>query len=302
MTKTGVKYFEPKTKIAFYLRIILFELMFMLPVVPRIKLYLKKLTIIRVVYLSSTLSLHIILVINWFMTIKYVKNDVKIINTLIKIWQQVNPERTNIKVKYINRKIYLYEIYSFTLLIIILCHQDYVRGRFFDTLSYTFFELLLLKSIYQKVNVLFLLSSIFKDLNKKITTDMNTFEDFQFFINIYNQLIAIGKKLNQINGYYFLAVSLNSFIWLTYNLYKFVVINVLSFEKFPTLNVSMSIYLSCTWTGLQIFHFTFVVIGCCLVEATANEFTYVFGDMVQRLLHDRKNRYYNKKVLPTHIH
>lgn len=292
-TETAIKYYVQRSFIYFYLRILLFLLMFFWPTKAVLMQFINNLSILRAVFLSSTISLHTIMFINYFKKTKYVKNEVKLMNRMITIWEKLNSLNQSVKERLINRKAYFFEIFSLTIIIIILCHQDYERKRFKDTLSYTFYELLLLKSIYQKVNILSLLATIFDDLNKE-SEDVATIEELHSLTSTYNDLVRLGREINKSNGLYCLTVTLNTFIWTTYNLYKFIVITLLSFSKFPTLNVKMSMYLSFTWTFLQLFHITLMVIACDRVHMKANRFIFAFGDIVNRLELKTKNRHHAK--------
>lgn len=253
-------------------RIILLEFIFVAPITPKIPEWIGQKTIIRYVYTFCTFSLHMFILLNYFLTVKNNTCTLKTLNNIVKVWKTLENNTTFYQTLLLKR-IYFYELLFMFIMLIIFLQQDYLREiAWQDTLAFTCSEILVLKIIFQKMQILLYIFYLFKTLNYKSKNGEIQFIDKAMIL--YHKINQITKQTNQYNGLFFLIITVNSFTWLIYNSYKFVVISL--YQDF-NLRTLVSFYLCFTWTGIQVFHLGTIVVTCQKVVDASNNFKFAIN-------------------------
>lgn len=260
-----VHFCVPECNTFFFIRIIFYELLFFSVIIPRLTTILTNINILRSVFIVSTISVQTLLMLNYYILISKREEYVKMLNNILNLWRCVSKSK-NFTYLFMNQRIYVYEIIFTIMVSTILLLQDLLAHQWQDAISYTLVEIFILQSIFEKINILYLLHTVMKELNltrKKY-----------FFVNVnsLSKNVCLFKYLfssfTKINCWFFLNLSFNTFIWVTYNTYKFIIMTIFEFSKFPTKNVKMSFVVSWTWTLLHIFQLVTLIV---IFEKIGNE-------------------------------
>ncbi|XP_028134276.2 uncharacterized protein LOC114329392 [Diabrotica virgifera virgifera] len=226
-----------------------------------------------VVFMLCTLSTQIMSMYRVFLYLRHGKSFVKILNSVIKIWKNLQGDNNLFRGIFVNRKIYCIQLLLIFFVVSLLATEDFIRGhQLTDMLSYSLTEILVLISILEKVNVILMFKKVFGVLRQRIKgSKMDSVED------IYDKYYALHKlleKYSKLNSGFFFYVIVNCFIWSMYNIYKFIILIFFEFTKFPTRNFSMSILLSFTWIFLHFFHLAILIWAYNKVNVEKKNFIY----------------------------
>lgn len=237
---------------------------------PRYALYFSRPYIVRIVYLLATFLDYIYFLSEFFTNIRCRKQIVNNSNEFIKIFCEFKREGDG---PYVRKRLFT-EIGIVTFVSLILVHLDYMRGIVSDFFGYTIIEIMMLKSIFRKVFMLTMILRAFKNINDKIA-EVNPIHIININ-NFYKKLQLVAMEVNSFNNVSYLVLSMKTFIFITYNMYKLIIFYQNS-SKFPSPNIILSWYLTAVWTPLYILHL-YVIISCCdEIESSIKKFKQILN-------------------------
>lgn len=263
-TSAGVKFCEEPVTWFYVLRFILYMVMFTVGKLPRYIIYFNNLWIVRLVYVVATFILYFYLFYEFYLTITKRKNFANIMNGIVKIYRDL---KLNDEAYF---KIFiLYEFCFISAVALVLIHQDYMRENLWDTFGYTLPEILCLKSIFLKAFLIAFFNRALLGLNAKAKTC--GILHMEKLTKTYQKLIYMAKEINELYGLTYLIISVQTFIWTIYNLYKIIILYQ-NYLKFPSPNITMSWCLSVVWIFLHAYHLTKIIYFCNKIQENASDF------------------------------
>nr|XP_023012959.1 uncharacterized protein LOC111502997 [Leptinotarsa decemlineata] len=173
---------------------------------------------------------------------------------------------------FVRRRFHVFHFLFMVIISGVLITQDIIRRQFKDIPTYTLAELLLSMSILERVNVLLLFEDILGDLLLELKR--NNIISIQRLFRNYERLSNYVVEFTRLHSWYLLSLVTNTFLWIMYNVYKFIILHFFEFRKFPTTNFTMSFILSWTFTSLQIFHLAILIWAFGRVKKKQRDFKF----------------------------
>lgn len=254
-----------KLSIFYYARIIIFAALFTTAKLRRTFEYLRNFFLVRGVFLIATNLTSVIVILIWYNHIRKQKKFVKVYNSLQTYAYDLCDAKT---IQNELDEILMYEFIACIIIFASISTADLINGRISDFVAYTLPEIFVFLSILNFSNILFILKSKCKHVNKKLRSlESYSFEGMR---NIYIHLKLITQDLNKLYGFFILILTTHSFIWVTHNFYKFI-----SMHQFgrPTPNMLLSYYISIVWNSLHIAHIVIIIILCDGIQKENKSFT-----------------------------
>ncbi|CAH1968373.1 unnamed protein product [Acanthoscelides obtectus] len=221
----------------------------------RLKLFVLHVNIIRSVFILCTLSVPFIVLLNSTLVLMYRLVHTNMLNKLIFMIEGSSSKKC---ADVFERNFHIIQILSIIVVFASLATLDFSRNALEDLFSYTFFECLLLWTVLDKINILLLTLKLLKNLteNTKKSDLLTVVESCKQHLKIKGMMKLYGT----INRWFFLCLSVYAFVWVTYNLHKFIVLHFFDYKKFPTRSFTISAISTWLWTSLQLFHLASIIL------------------------------------------
>nr|CAI5859093.1 unnamed protein product [Callosobruchus analis] len=260
------------------LRNVIFGAIFLSCTFWRLKLFIRYTNIIRCVFIVCTLSVPFIVLLNSTVILTYRKAHTKMLNELLLL---IRGTRRRGSSDILERSFHIIQALLIVSVTASLVTLDYLRSTFVDMFSYSFFECLLLWAVLDKINILLLFLKLLESLTENIKKGgmVTAVESCQQHL----KLKGLIKVYGTVNRWFFLNLSIYTFVWITYNLYKFIVLHFFEYEKFPTRSFTISGVSTCLWTSLQLFHLASILFTYHRVSKADELFRYSVTGIIVKL-------------------
>nr|CAH7760387.1 unnamed protein product [Callosobruchus chinensis] len=227
------------------LRNVIFGTIFLSCTFWRLKLFIRYINIIRCVFIVCTLSVPFIVLLNSTVILMYRKVHSDMLNKLLLMIS--NSRRRETSDDIFERNFHIIQALLFVLVTTSLVTLDYMRIS--SNVSCL--------AVLDKINVLLLFLKLLENLTDNIKKGhiVTAVESCKQ----HSRLKGLIKLYGTVNRWFFLNLSIYTFVWITYNLYKFIVLHFFDFEKFPTRSFTISGVSTCLWTSLQLFHLASII-------------------------------------------